>query len=424
TVTPNSNTNTTASATTQIQPSTGAALSITKTAAASDLVGQNLTYTIVVTNTGTTAAAGTTVTDTLPAGLTFVSATDQTSGMTLTNTGGTITDNIAGSLAAGASETIQIVVTPTAALGGMSVTNTASATFTGGTPVTAMATTSITTILPTHVCYLEGVPGNADITTDITNLYYELLGRAPDPVGLAGWVNYAIGHNNALGDYRIVEGFLNSPEYKTHYITCLYETFLGRAPDPLGLQFWVDKMGNPGTPGGHSGSGDEKYVLAAIVGSDEYYANAGGTAEGFVNAIYKDLLGRAPDADGLNFWMHEVAIRGPADRDGLVRDLLTSPEAAHLLLDMFYSAPGGTSSNPLPSVGQPAGMNGTKLAEVTGGGWENLYLLGPFDSAPEANDAFFYELAAGGRWDDVQFQLLTSYQYYLNSNRPVTVPVV
>ena len=36
-------------------------------------------------------------------------------------------------------------------------------------------------------------------------------------------------------------------------------------------------MGQPGTPGKHNGSADEKYVLAAILGSDEYYNNAGGT---------------------------------------------------------------------------------------------------------------------------------------------------
>ncbi|HQU46708.1 MAG TPA: hypothetical protein PK867_28135, partial [Pirellulales bacterium] len=61
------------------------------------------------------------------------------------------------------------------------------------------------------------------------------------------------------------------------------------------------------------------------------------------------------------------------------------------------------------------------LAVLTGDGWENLYLEGPFDSSPEGNDAFFTDLANGTSWDDVQFELLTSDQFYNNPNRPNTI---
>jgi hypothetical protein len=213
---------------------------------------------------------------------------------------------------------------------------------------------------------------------------------------------------------------MNSPEYKAHFVTTLYQVFLGRAPDAGGLQFWTEKMSLPGTPGMHGGSADEKYVLAAILGSDEYYNNAGGTPQGWINAVYQDILGRAPDSSGAAYWANELATGGAGGRDGIARILLSQPEVAHDLLDSFYPAPGGTAANPLAPAGSPAGTGLNKLAQITGAGWENLFLEGPYDDQEEGNDAFFHELAGGAAWDDVQFRLLTSNQYFDNGNRPVT----
>jgi uncharacterized repeat protein (TIGR01451 family) len=70
-------------------------------------LGSNLTYTLSVTNVGTAGATGVTLTDTLPGGVTFVSASG---GITPTN--GVLTSTI-GSLDAGAAAGFTIVVTPT-----------------------------------------------------------------------------------------------------------------------------------------------------------------------------------------------------------------------------------------------------------------------------------------------------------------------
>jgi uncharacterized repeat protein (TIGR01451 family)/CSLREA domain-containing protein len=94
-----------------------------------------LTYTILVTNNGPSPAANVVVTDVLPAGLTFVSATG--SGWSCSNSGQTVTCTVS-SLSMGAAPAIQIVasapVTP-----GLVLTNTAvvnAATF-PNTPVTS-----------------------------------------------------------------------------------------------------------------------------------------------------------------------------------------------------------------------------------------------------------------------------------------------
>jgi hypothetical protein len=306
-------------------------------------------------------------------------------------------------------------------LGGTTITNTAHLTFNAATQTSNIVSTSITTVTPvtTGVGFLASVPGDGTPQTFVHNLYRELLGREPDSVGNSFWVAYVQQHNNAAGHLQAIEGFMNTQEYKVHYITTVYHVFLNRAPDAGGLQFWTAKMGSPGTPGQNTGSADEKFIVAAFLGSDEFYANSGGTPQGWIKALYEDLFGRAADGGGMAFWTNELKVRGAGDRDGIVRDLLTTPEAAHDLLDSFYPAPGGTDSTRLAPPGTPAGAGMTVLAELTGAGWENLYLEGPFDSTTEGNDGFFASLAGGGNWDDVQLLMLATDQYYTNPNRPL-----
>lgn len=82
------------------------------------LTGAPLTYTLGVSNAGPSAASGVTLTDTLPAGVSFVSASPGCA-----NAAGTVTCSL-GSLGAGASASVSIVVTVTQPTGPIS--NTAS----------------------------------------------------------------------------------------------------------------------------------------------------------------------------------------------------------------------------------------------------------------------------------------------------------
>ncbi|MDQ8739411.1 DUF11 domain-containing protein [Paenibacillus sp. LHD-38] len=84
------------------------------------IVGSPLTYNVVVPNNGPSTATEVTLIDTLPAGVTFISATPSQG--SCTETGGVVTCSL-GTLANGASATVEIVVTPTAAV---TTTNTAS----------------------------------------------------------------------------------------------------------------------------------------------------------------------------------------------------------------------------------------------------------------------------------------------------------
>jgi len=93
---------------------------------------------------------------------------------------------------------------------------------------------------------------------DISNLYKDILGRDPDPDGLAWWVSAPASIEEIKAE------FLKSDEYKlkvrTDDIIKIYDEILGRAPDAEGLKWWVE---SPATI-------DE--IKVEMMKSDEYLA--------------------------------------------------------------------------------------------------------------------------------------------------------
>ncbi len=95
-------------------------LAIAKSAAGTVIAGQQLTYTIVVTNNGTATATGVEVVDALPSGTSFVSATASNGGVC---NGGVSCE--LGTLAVNEVVTITVVVNVSATAAGTTLTNTA-----------------------------------------------------------------------------------------------------------------------------------------------------------------------------------------------------------------------------------------------------------------------------------------------------------
>ena len=216
------------------------------------------------------------------------------------------------------------------------------------------------------------------------------------------WSGLLAGDSSAAARQKVALGFLSSPEFKTHFVTTLYENFLHRAPDPGGLQFYVDKL---------TANRDEVQILSYIVGSQEYFVLNGGTNQTFINALYRDLFGRATDSTA-SYWVGRLtASDHPLSRDAVVRQLLFTPEGAHKLVDGNYLSLLG--STPTATPGAPQG--GTyALANVTGNGLGNLFFNGKPNQA--AVNAFLSQLQKGGsdakNDQDAIAQLLASSEYF------------
>ena len=93
-------------------PANSADMAVTVSGPSSVTAGTTATYTITVTNNGPNAAAGVVLTDTLPAGSTFVSLT-QTAGsdpFTLSQSGGTATETASANIVSRSTDTFTLVV--------------------------------------------------------------------------------------------------------------------------------------------------------------------------------------------------------------------------------------------------------------------------------------------------------------------------
>jgi uncharacterized repeat protein (TIGR01451 family) len=120
-------------------------LAVVKTASPNPVVaGQQLSYTLAATNNGPSPATGVTITDPLPASLTFVSATSS-QGTVSCDSSGTLTASL-GSLANGASATVNVVTTVAASATG-TVTNTATISGDQTDPNPANNTSTVTTTI-------------------------------------------------------------------------------------------------------------------------------------------------------------------------------------------------------------------------------------------------------------------------------------
>ncbi|MEH2461855.1 DUF4214 domain-containing protein [Nostoc sp.] len=116
----------------------------------------------------------------------------------------------------------------------------------------------------------------------ITGLYRDILGRVPDPGGIQTWLD-ALGRDWVLPQIR--NAFGHSDEAK-RLITGLYRDILGRVPDPGGMQTWTDALGRDSTLA---------QLRNGFGHSDE--------AKGLITGLYRDILGRVPDAGGLQIWL-------------------------------------------------------------------------------------------------------------------------
>ena len=114
-------------------------------------------------------------------------------------------------------------------------------------------------------------------------------------------------------------------EYHVKMIDGVYRQLLQRGVDGPGGAFWGGMLDN-GTP--------VEDVEAIIMGSDEYYARAGRTLNGFVNKMFHDVLNRTLDAGGSAYFVQ--LLRQGLSRRVIAGSITWSAEAIGIRVNSYY----------------------------------------------------------------------------------------
>jgi hypothetical protein len=101
-------------------------------------------------------------------------------------------------------------------------------------------------------------------------------------------------------------------EYTT-VVQQLYIAYFGRPADPNGLANFSAQLANTGATTNiqsfntaYGSSAEVRALIDNFGSSEESRALYPGDTAAFVNAIYTNVLGRAPDTDGLQFWVRAI----------------------------------------------------------------------------------------------------------------------
>lgn len=179
----------------------------------------------------------------------------------------------------------------------------------------------------------------------VTALYYDLLGRAPDSQGLAGWTAEIVRTGNASSTASAIVG---SRERLAVIVAAQYQAALGRQPEPAGTDFWIQLF---------QSGWNVPDLQAGIYASDEAYARLGqGNPLNWVAAIYRDILHRTASPAECQWWLDFAARHG---RQAAVMGITRSEEAALFRLGDLYASMLGRQPDP-SGIGTfvPVLMNG------------------------------------------------------------------
>ena len=211
------------------------------------------------------------------------------------------------------------------------------------------------------------VPSATD--SSIARLYYGLLDRAPDAAGLQGWEG-ALANGTSLT--QVAQAFLGSAEYQAgtvgqgnaQYVQGLYQSALGRAAEPNGLQAFAGGL--------DTGTLTRAAVADDILTSNEFQGDqAGQTNSAYVNAVYEAALGRPADQAGLQGW--DNALASGTSRASVAQDIVgsaefqqnvTTPGQAAFVNALYQGALGGNADAGGLQANENALNGGATLASV------------------------------------------------------------
>lgn len=189
------------------------------------------------------------------------------------------------------------------------------------TPTTTTTSTTPTTVAPTGGTPTGPLTSSQRTGAFVTAVTTDFLGRRPTAAEVTRWRDHLL----SGGSREVVtRHFAFSDEWIGVIVDGLYRSTLGRAADADGRAHWVQVIRSGRTPA---------EVAAWFYASDEYFARAGGTASGWVQDLYREVLGRPAEADGLAFWVDRARW---APRSSIAFDLYQSIESRRDRVDALF----------------------------------------------------------------------------------------
>ncbi len=148
------------------------------------------------------------------------------------------------------------------------------------------------------------------------------LGRPATDVELDVWVSQLDYYSSEWLATRLS----TSEEYAGAVVDEIYQNALGRAAEPAGRAYWLDLLQNGMPP---------QQLGIYFYGSEEFVIKNGGNS-GFVSALYEVLLHRKAEPGGHAYWL-ELLDRGRAGPDGVASGFYESIESRRDRVTRLYS---------------------------------------------------------------------------------------
>jgi hypothetical protein len=159
------------------------------------------------------------------------------------------------------------------------------------------------------------IVNDSQIAPFLGKVYGDVLNRAPDPAGAAIWTTALAG---GLDTGTLATDFLSSPEYETDLINREFITLLGRAPTPAEQAAFY---------------GQGQWQIEQTLFASAEYRGLHPGADAYIGSLYQTILGRPVDPGSLAVWSN---LYGQGQYATLVGDILTSPEAKGDLVTGYY----------------------------------------------------------------------------------------
>lgn len=176
----------------------------------------------------------------------------------------------------------------------------------------------------------------------IRQCYASYFGRIPSPDEVNAWLPYIqngmsrqvvaqnFGQSVEFGTYCTTSGFgaytqpVVPPGAQTDFINGLYTNLLGRPADNTGCNNFLDLFGTQGSS-----------AITSFFNSQEFLNSTSSmTDTQFITALYEGVLGRAPDAAGLDYWVSGLQ-NGFATRQIVANQFVQSIEYTNRITTVF-----------------------------------------------------------------------------------------